>query len=230
MSLGSKNHNKGGTVIRKYEDKYKQMGDVVSKLTLDQATFGTFKRRRWNYIVQLPKWNKDRAEKIQTDLDELQQALNERCKRVWFTQSPHHSWSFLSAGNLVYKKELLIGMKDGTNLTMMMGLQSSRNLPLKLKNVVAPERLKPTLENSAQVPASIASHLSENSAKDKEPASLAEVEHKSDNYLSSRELITETELGKADDEDGLTKASPVSPGKSAIDSPSQGSTSHSIPK
>ncbi|KAG0457563.1 hypothetical protein HPP92_022720 [Vanilla planifolia] len=56
---------------------------------------------------------------------------------------------FIKAGNLVYKKELLIGMKDGTNLT------------------------------------------------------------------------NDDELAKADDEDGLTKASPVSPGKSAIDSPSQ---------
>ncbi|KAG0459253.1 hypothetical protein HPP92_022381 [Vanilla planifolia] len=221
-------------LARKYEDKYKQMGDVASKLTLDQATFRDIQEKKMELYSAIAKMEQgetsdtalqDRAEKIQTDLDELVQALNERCKEYGLRAKPT-SLMELPFG---WQPGIQEGAADWDERWDKFdnddGFTIIKELTLEVENVVAPERLKPTLENSAQVPAPIASHLSENSAKDKEPASLAEVEHKSDNSLSSRELITETELAKADDEDGLTKASPVSPGKSAIDSPSQGSTS-----
>ncbi|KAG0457527.1 hypothetical protein HPP92_022684 [Vanilla planifolia] len=84
-------------LARKYEDKYKQMGDVASKLTLDQATFRDIQvlvhllhmqEKKMELYSAIAKWNKDRAEKIQTDLDELVQALNERCKEYGLRAKP----------------------------------------------------------------------------------------------------------------------------------------------
>ncbi|KAG0457562.1 hypothetical protein HPP92_022719 [Vanilla planifolia] len=67
-------------LARKYEDKYKQMGDVASKLTLDQATFRDIQEKKMELYSAIAKMEQgetsdtalqDRAEKIQTDLDEL---------------------------------------------------------------------------------------------------------------------------------------------------------------
>ncbi|KAK1299949.1 hypothetical protein QJS10_CPB13g01149 [Acorus calamus] len=60
------------TLAKKYE-KYKQVGDVASKLTVEEATFCD---------VQV------RADRIQSDLEELVKALNERCKRHGLSVKP----------------------------------------------------------------------------------------------------------------------------------------------
>ncbi|XP_028547561.1 uncharacterized protein LOC114578514 [Dendrobium catenatum] len=84
-------------LAKKYEEKYMQTGDVTSKLTLDQSLFRDIQERKmelYNAIVKMEQGElsdgvlQERAEKIQTDLDELVKALNERCKDSGLRSKP----------------------------------------------------------------------------------------------------------------------------------------------
>lgn len=85
------------SLARKYEDRYKQSGDVASKLTLDEATFRDIQERKlelYNAIVKMEQGGtadsvlQDRVDRIQSDLEELVKALNERCKQYGLRAKP----------------------------------------------------------------------------------------------------------------------------------------------
>lgn len=85
------------SLARKYEDKYKQSGDVASKLTLDEATFRDIQERKlelYNAIVKMEQGGtadgalQNRVDRIQSDFEELVKALNERCKQYGLRAKP----------------------------------------------------------------------------------------------------------------------------------------------
>ncbi|PKU75568.1 hypothetical protein MA16_Dca011344 [Dendrobium catenatum] len=170
-------------LAKKYEEKYKQTGDVTSKLTLDQSLFRDIQ---------------ERAEKIQTDLDELVKALNERCKDSGLRSKP-------------------------TSLVELpFGFTIIKELTLEVENVVAPEKLKSTSVTSGKVPAVTAtSNESDKATKDEELASFSKVEGKTGKSLTTGGLLTEAELSHVHGEDGLVRSPSGSPGRSTIESPSR---------
>ncbi|KAK6942174.1 EH domain [Dillenia turbinata] len=75
---------------KKYEEKYKQVAEMASKLTIEEAKFREVQERKRELqqaIVNMEQGGSAdgilqvRADRIQSDLEELQKALSERCKK-----------------------------------------------------------------------------------------------------------------------------------------------------
>ncbi|RDX66235.1 hypothetical protein CR513_55018, partial [Mucuna pruriens] len=84
-------------LAKKYEDKYKQVGDLSSKLTTEEATFRDIQEKKIELYQAIVKMEQDgkgdatlqaHADHIQTDLDELVKSLNERCKKYGLRAKP----------------------------------------------------------------------------------------------------------------------------------------------
>ncbi|CAN8312736.1 unnamed protein product [Cochlearia groenlandica] len=77
------------TLAKKYEEKYKQVAEIGSKLTIEEARFREIEGRKTELsqaIVNMEQGGSAdgllqvRADRIQSDLEELMKALTERCK------------------------------------------------------------------------------------------------------------------------------------------------------
>ncbi|CAN6712001.1 unnamed protein product [Malus baccata var. baccata] len=75
---------------KKYEEKYKQVAEIASKLTIEEATFREVQERKMELHQAIVKMEQGgsadgilqvRADRIQYDLEELVKALTERCKK-----------------------------------------------------------------------------------------------------------------------------------------------------
>lgn len=78
------------SLAKKYEEKYKQVAEIASKLTIEEAKFRDTQERKTELqqaIVKMEQGGSSdgilqvRADRIQSDLDELMKALCERCKK-----------------------------------------------------------------------------------------------------------------------------------------------------
>eukprot|EP00250_Pteridium_aquilinum_P014855 c22237_g2_i1 orf=94-3177(+) len=78
------------TMTKRYNAKFKQAGDSQSRLLADEAAFRDVQERRlelFNAILRVEQGGDDnallqsRADKLQTDLDELRKSLNSKCKQ-----------------------------------------------------------------------------------------------------------------------------------------------------
>ncbi|GAA0164120.1 membrane traffic protein [Lithospermum erythrorhizon] len=84
------------TLAKKYELKYKQSGDVASKLTIEESTFRDIQDKKmelYRAIVKLDQDEsvdkfQDNANHIQSEVDELVKSLNERCKTYGLRGKP----------------------------------------------------------------------------------------------------------------------------------------------
>ncbi|MCO5561572.1 hypothetical protein L7F22_015192 [Adiantum nelumboides] len=79
------------TMTKRYNQKFKQAGDSQSRLLADEAAFRDVQERRlelYSTILRLEQGGdtngslQSRAEKLQTDLDELRKSLNSKCKQL----------------------------------------------------------------------------------------------------------------------------------------------------
>lgn len=136
------------SLAKKYEEKYKQAGDVASKLTIEEATFRDIQEKKmelYRAIVKLDQENadgvQDRANQVQSDLEELVKALNERCKTYGLRAKPT---SIL---------ELPFGWQPGIEGTAAdwdedwdkfedEGFTYVKELTLEVQNVIAPPKPK----------------------------------------------------------------------------------------
>ncbi|XP_020582679.1 epidermal growth factor receptor substrate 15-like 1 isoform X2 [Phalaenopsis equestris] len=218
-------------LAKKYEEKYKQTGDVASKLSLDQATFRDIQERKMELYKAIVKMEEgeisdgvlqERAEKIQNDLDELVKALNERCKDNGLRSKP------TSLVELPFGWQP--GMQEGAadwdeswdKFDKNDGFTIIRELTLEVENVVAPEKLKTASVTSVEAPdTTIKQNENEKAAKDAESASLSKVEGEVHKPSSTRVLLTEAELSNVHGEDASVRSPAVSPGTSTIESPSR---------
>ncbi|KAL6995988.1 hypothetical protein U1Q18_006126 [Sarracenia purpurea var. burkii] len=75
---------------KKYEEKYKQVAETASKLTLEEAAFREIQERMMELHQAITKMEQGgsadgilqvRADRIQSDLEDLMKALTERCKK-----------------------------------------------------------------------------------------------------------------------------------------------------
>ncbi|KAI8003142.1 putative calcium-binding protein C800.10c [Camellia lanceoleosa] len=75
---------------KKYEEKYKQVAETASKLTIEEAAFREIQERKMELQQAITKMEQGgsadgilqvRADRIQSDLEELTRAFTERCKK-----------------------------------------------------------------------------------------------------------------------------------------------------
>ncbi|KAI3725733.1 hypothetical protein L1987_65525 [Smallanthus sonchifolius] len=84
------------SLSKKYEEKYKQSGDVASKLTIEEATFRDIQDKKMELYRAIVKLEQDgkpdeiqaRADRIQADLEEQVKTLNEHCKMYGLRGKP----------------------------------------------------------------------------------------------------------------------------------------------
>ncbi|KAK8936542.1 hypothetical protein KSP39_PZI012818 [Platanthera zijinensis] len=226
-------------LARKYEEKYKQMGDLTSKLTADQTTFRDIQDRKvelYNLIALMDKGEisdgvlQEHADKVQADLDELVKALNDRCKDYGLRAKPT-SLIELPFG---WQPTIQVGAADWDETWDMFdkddGFTTIKELTLKVENIVPLEKLKVTSDSSVEVTATgvlaTPSKASDNATKE-EPAS--KVEGSTDKSLSTGTALTGAELPIVQNEDDLQSTPPGSPGRSATGSPSREFQSTSSP-
>ncbi|CAA6673458.1 unnamed protein product [Spirodela intermedia] len=101
-------------VAKKYDEKYKQVGDLASKLTIEEAAFRDTQQRKselHNAITTMEKGGSAdgllqvRADRIHADLEGLLKALNERCKK--------HALDIKSTGILELPFGWELGVQEG---------------------------------------------------------------------------------------------------------------------
>ncbi|KAL0352519.1 UNVERIFIED_CONTAM: EH domain-containing protein 2 [Sesamum calycinum] len=75
---------------KKYQEKYKQVAEIHSKLTIEEASFREIQERKMELHQAITKMEQGgsadgilqvRADRIQSDLEELLKALSDRCKK-----------------------------------------------------------------------------------------------------------------------------------------------------
>ncbi|XP_077231118.1 uncharacterized protein LOC143864147 [Tasmannia lanceolata] len=211
------------SLAKKYEEKYKQVGDVASKLTIEEATFRDIQGRKmelYNAIVKMEQGGSAdgllqvRADRIQSDLEELGKALNERCKKHgldvkqtalvelpfgWQPGIPEaaadwdEDWDKFEDEGFMVVKELTVDMENGV-------------LPPKPRKSTSIWNDKAATDEASTV-------------ADVSPSSS---DSKLGKPLSTSERVTESGSAYAPSEDDLVRSPPGSPpGRSALESPSQ---------
>ncbi|XP_021713622.1 actin cytoskeleton-regulatory complex protein PAN1-like [Chenopodium quinoa] len=84
------------SLAKKYEEKYRQNGDVASRLTIEEATFRDIQEKKMEMYQAIVKMEQDgtdenlqvRADHIQSSLEELIRSLCERCKKYGLRAKP----------------------------------------------------------------------------------------------------------------------------------------------
>ncbi|KAL8129553.1 hypothetical protein V2J09_018708 [Rumex salicifolius] len=136
-------------LAKKYEEKYKQTGDVASRLTIEEATFRDIQEKKMEMYKAIVKLGQDgtdeslkvRVEQIQSSLEEIVKSLNERCKTYGLRAKPT---------TIV---ELPFGWQTGIQTGAAdwdedwdkfedEGFTSVKELTLDVKNLVAPPKVK----------------------------------------------------------------------------------------
>ncbi|KAL5979138.1 hypothetical protein ACLOJK_019035 [Asimina triloba] len=168
------------SLAKKYEEKYRQTGDVASKLTIEEATFRDIQKTKmeiYNAIVRMEQGKtadgvlQVRAEQIQSDLEELVKALNERCKsyglrakptalvELPFVAYPRKSAPvdlnrcygqirvLMTVGNLEFKRQQLIGMKIGINLKMKASMNERKISDTDVNKPIAAFNMGSVMDN-----------------------------------------------------------------------------------
>ncbi|XP_022936329.1 epidermal growth factor receptor substrate 15-like 1 [Cucurbita moschata] len=90
---GSADKSEAESLGKKYEEKYKQVAEIASKLTIEEAKYRDVQERKTELhqaIINIEQGGSAdgilqvRADRIQSDIEELIKALTERCKKHGF--------------------------------------------------------------------------------------------------------------------------------------------------
>ncbi|XP_042508818.1 actin cytoskeleton-regulatory complex protein pan1-like isoform X2 [Macadamia integrifolia] len=206
-------------LAKKYEEKYKQVGDVASKLTIEGATFRDVQERKMELYQAIVKMEQGgsadgilqvRADRIQSDLEELVKALNERCKKYGLHVKPT-ALIELPFGWQPGIKEGAADWDEDWDKFEDEGFTFVKELTLDVQNVVAPPKPKST------------SVWKEKASSDEGLTTTSpNADTKSEKPTSTVDWNTENGSAYAHSEDGSARSAPASPtGRSTMESPSQ---------
>ncbi|KMT19263.1 hypothetical protein BVRB_1g014450 [Beta vulgaris subsp. vulgaris] len=102
---------------KKYEEKYKQVAEIASKLTIEEAKFREYQERKTELQQAILNMEQGgsvdgilqvRADRIQSDFEELLKALSERCKK--------HGIEIKSAALMELPKGWQPGIQEGASV------------------------------------------------------------------------------------------------------------------
>lgn len=197
-------------LAKKYEERYKQVADIASKLTVEEATFRHIQERKvelQNAIVKMEQGGsvdgllQVRADRIQSDLEGLTKVLSERCKQ--------HGIDVMTAASV----ELPFGWQPGIQEGAVdwdeewdkfedEGFSIAKELNGGAADVAAPEKTSVSLWGDEVFadegsPNELSSHI----------------------FSSANEHITENGARDSHSEDGSVRSPRGSPGRAAFDSP-----------
>jgi hypothetical protein len=140
-------------LAKKYEEKYKQSGDVASKLTIEEATFRDIQEKKmelYRAIVKLEEGGSNletiqgRADRIQLDLEEQIKALNELCKVYGLRGKPTTLFE-LPFGWQPGIQEGAADLDEDWDIFEDEGFSFVKEFTLDVQNVIAPPITKSSL-------------------------------------------------------------------------------------
>jgi epidermal growth factor receptor substrate 15 len=206
------------SLSKKYEEKYKQSGDVASKLTIEESTFRDLQERKMELYQAIVKMEQDgsgdgvlqvRADRIQSDLDELVKGLNERCKKYGLRAKPT-TLTELPFGWQSGIQEGAADWDEDWDKFEDEGFSFVKELTLDVQNVMAPPK-----EKSKSVSNEKASTVESPTA-----ASSPNADVKVEKPQTMDEQGVENGLAYNRSEDGSVKSAPSSPfARSVVESP-----------
>ncbi|ESQ34636.1 hypothetical protein EUTSA_v10006584mg [Eutrema salsugineum] len=138
------------SLAKKYEEKYKQSGNVGSKLTIEEATFRDIQEKKMELYQAIVKFEegklddsvvKERTEHIQSGLEELVKNLNERCKQYGVRGKPT-SLVELPFGWQLGIQEGAADWDEEWDKLEEEGFAFVKELTLDVQNVIAPPKEK----------------------------------------------------------------------------------------
>ncbi|KAI4350197.1 hypothetical protein L6164_004672 [Bauhinia variegata] len=207
-------------LAKKYEDKCKQVGDLASKLSTEEATFRDIQEKKLELYQAIVKMEQDdgadaslqaRANFIQSDLDELVKSLNERCKKYGLRAKPtalvelHFGWQHgIQEGAADWDENWDKFEEEGFTFV--------KELTLDVQNILAPPKEKLLLTSNRKT-----------SAIDS-PTSAASLESndKSEKPQNTDEQTVENGSAYSKRKDESAKSARNSPfARSAVESPSK---------
>ncbi|KAJ4837929.1 hypothetical protein Tsubulata_022521 [Turnera subulata] len=171
---------------KKYEEKYKQAGDVASRLTIEEATFRDIQEKKmevYRAIVKMEEGGaadgvlKERADHIQSNIEELIKNLNDRCKQYGLRSKPS-SLVELPFGWQPGIQEGAADWDEDWDKFEDEGFTFVKELTLDVQNVVAPPKPKssPVQKETAPTQGDLgASPKSEQASSPGKPGSEKEV-------------------------------------------------------
>ncbi|KAF1868776.1 hypothetical protein Lal_00036214 [Lupinus albus] len=205
-------------LTKKYEDKCKQVGDVSSKLTTEEATFRDIQEKKIELYQAIVKMEQDgnadgtlqvHVDHIQSDLDELVKSLNERCKKYGLRAKPT-TLVELPFGWQPGIQEGAADWDEDWDKLEDKEFAFVKEFTLDVKNIIAPPKQK--------LPSAVNRKTSDIDSP------RLEASPKSDGKSEKPQTTDEQEVGNGSvdnkSEDGSTKSAPNSPfAKSTIASP-----------
>ncbi|XP_057983974.1 uncharacterized protein LOC131168507 [Malania oleifera] len=200
-------------LMKKYEEKYKQVGDVASRLTIDEATFRDIQEKKMELYQAIVKMEQEgsaddalqlSAHRIQSDLEELVRALSERCKTYGLRVKPTTLVEIPFGWQPGIQEGAADWDEDWDKLEDE-GFTFVKELTLDVQNVIAPPKAKSSLVQKGM-----------SSADEGSIASL-NTDIKSKKLPSTGERVPEDESAGAVGKDSLARSPPDSP---AVRSPS----------
>ncbi|CAK9316069.1 unnamed protein product [Citrullus colocynthis] len=226
------------SLAKKYEEKYKQSGDVASRLTVEEATFRDIQEKKMELYQAIVKMEQDgtadgvlqaRADRIQSDIEELVKSLNERCKSYGLRAKP----ITLSELPFGWQPGIQVGAADWDedwDKFEEEGFSIVKELTLDVQNVIAPPKQKSKSVQKGKLDSQNATPAMDDDTKEGDSAPNAGTKREK---LPSMDE-TAVENGSAHDnksEDGSAKSAPNSPfaPKSAPNSPFENRSAPSSP-
>ncbi|XP_043712719.1 actin cytoskeleton-regulatory complex protein PAN1-like isoform X3 [Telopea speciosissima] len=207
------------SLAKKYEEKYKQVGDIASKLTIEEATFRDIQERKMELYQAIVKMEQGgsadgilqvRADRIQSDLEELVKGLNERCKKYGLRVKPT-ALVELPFGWQPGIQEAAADWNEDWDKFEDEGFSFVKELTLDVQNVVAPPKPKPSSVRKEK----------DSSDEGLTTASSPNADTKSEKPMSTVDRNGENGSAYAQSEDGSARSAPASPtGRSTVESPS----------
>ncbi|KAK1410531.1 hypothetical protein QVD17_37068 [Tagetes erecta] len=207
------------TLSKKYEDKYKQAGDVASKLSIEEATFRDIQEKKMELYREIFKLHQDgkpddiqaRVDRIQADLEIQIKALNERSKMYGLRGKPT-SLVELPFGWQAGIQEGAADWDENWDEFEDEGFTCVKELTLDVQNIIAPPKQKslPVQRKSAfqdehSTTASSLSHTTNKSEKSPEASESME-SHKDKSIKTPPESMESTESPSKIFQDGSPNA------------------------
>ncbi|XP_028768099.1 actin cytoskeleton-regulatory complex protein PAN1 isoform X2 [Neltuma alba] len=217
-------------LAKKYEAKYKQVGDIASKLTAEEATFRDIQEKKLELYQSVVKLEQDgssdgnlqvHADHIQSDLDELVKSLNERCKKYGLRGKP----TTLVELPFGWQPGIQEGAADWDEHWDKLedeGFTFVKELTLSVENTLAPPKQKMVSAVSRKAAAT---------ADNQTSAASVEIDEKSDRHQTAEDQAVDNGSAHSKGEDESAVSAPNSPfGRSGIGSPTRDSQEFNVGK
>ncbi|KAL7192830.1 hypothetical protein ACSBR2_024613 [Camellia fascicularis] len=210
------------SLAKKYEEKYKQSGDVASKLSIEEATFRDIQEKKMELYRAIVKMEQDgkadgiqvHVDRIRSELEELVKSLNERCKNYGLRAKPT-TLVELPFGWQPGIQEGAADWDENWDNFEDEGFTFVKELTLDVQNVIAPPKPKSSpLQNKASSAKEGVTDVSSSNADQKSETSNADGKSETSNVDRKSETLPSGEERIPDDahsEEGVTRSPPDSP-------------------